>query len=310
MAEVISNVGNRYIFFKESTYGTTPGSPTQLDIGHVQSITLDEDEGQEVVNSMNSGHTGNQIEDGLYNLSGRIVTWATKSSMRNLLEALLGDLTVDAPTEGQYTIATDPVHSDDLSYGMKFNTQAGETMVVAGLCVTGGDVTLNRQGFVEFTLNFQAQIMTPATATLSPSTSTGSLFRGDLDSYVTYGGNNTILNSFNVTVDWNFNIDDSRGIEPAHANGRRVISRVIRNNLTLGGSFESQMDANIDSGYEDERSDVAIVMVLSRGTDNEHTFTIATSRTKTRSRELNNDNNSKLLSGDFDGLDIAVVGDY
>ena len=70
------------------------------------------------------------------------------------------------------------------------------------------------------------------------------------------------------------------------------------------------MDANIDTGYEGERTGVTIVLDLNRGSDNQHTFTISTSRTTTRSRELNNDNTSKKLTCDFSGTDFTVVGDY
>lgn len=306
MAEVISNVDNKYLFGKESVYGTIP-TIVQLDIGHVQTISIDEDEGTVENNSMNSGFTPIDFEDGVYNISGQIVTRATKASIPVILEALMGVLTDNS--DDTYTLTTDNVSSSDLSYCMKFNTQAGKTMQMAGICFTGGEGRIEKDGFFEVTMNYQAQVMEPATETIAPSTSTGSPFHA-LDSYVTYDGNETILDSFNFTLDWNFDIADSRGIEQAHANGRRVIKRIVRNNLTLNGSFESKMDSNIDTGYVDERTSVDIVLALSRGTSNAHTFTIATARTNTRSRELSNDNSTKILSCDFMGKDISVTGDY
>lgn len=305
--DVISNVANRYIFGQETTYGTLPGVITALDIGHVQSITVDEDESTEEVNSMNSGHTVFDYSDDLYNVSGQIVTKITKASLPVLLEALLG--AIANTSLDTYTATTDPVCSDDLSYYMKFNTTTGKTKQMLGICFTGGEIAVEKDGSIEMTLNYQAQILSPATETLSPSTTVGALFRG-LDATVTYDSNDTILDSFNLTLDWNLDLGDSRGIEVAHANGRRVIKRVIRNNLSLSGSFESQMDDNIDTGYEDERTSIAIVLTLNRGTDNQHTFTVNTSRTNTRSRDLNNDNATKKLSCDFLGSDISVVGDY
>ncbi len=306
VCETISNVGNRYIFGEETTFATLPGVITELDIGHVQSISMDEDENTEPVDSMNSGHTVFDFSDDLYNVSGQIVTKVTKSSLPVLLKALFGafaDTSLDT-----YTITTDPICSDDLSYYMKFNTTTGDTMHMLGIAFTGGEMTVEKDGSIEMTLNYQAQILSPQTEALSPSTNVGSLFRG-LDAVVTYDGNATILDSFNFTMDWNFDIGDSRGIEAAHANGRRLIKRIIRNNLTLSGSFESNMDDNIDTGYVDERTGVPIVLTLNRGSDNEHTFTFSTSRTNTRSRELNNDNNTKKLTCDFQGVDVSVVGD-
>lgn len=304
--DIISNVENRYIFGKETTYGTLPGVITALDIGHVQTISVDEDESTEEISSMNSGHTAFDFSDDLYKVSGQIVTKITKASLPVLLEALFGaiaDTSLDT-----YTATTDPVCSDDLSYYMKFNTQSGNTMHMLGIAFTGGEVSVEKDGSIEMTLNYQAQILSPQTEALSPSTTVGSLFRG-LDASVNYDGNATILDSFNFTMDWNFDEGDSRGIEVAHANGRRVIKRIIRNNLTLTGSFESNMDANIDTGYVGERTGVPIVLTLNRASDNEHTFTFSTSRTNTRSRELNNDNNTKKISCDFQGVDISVVGD-
>lgn len=303
--EVISNVQNKYEFAKEDTFGTIPGAPIILDIGHVQSISIDEDESTEEISSINSGHTFVDFDDDLYNVSGQIVTKITKASLPVLLEALLGSYSDDTT---DYTVITSPVSSDDLSYYMKFNTTTGKIKDMKGICFTGGDVSVEKDGSIEMTLSYQAQILSTATEVLAPSTTVGALFRG-LDAVVTYDGNATILSNFNFNMDWNFNIDDSRGIEAAHANGRRVINRIIRNTLNLSGSFESQMDDNIDTGYADERSTVPIVLTLDRGTDNAHVFTFTTSKTNTRSRELNNDNSAKLLTCDFVGADIGVTGD-
>jgi len=307
VCSVISNVSNRYIFGKEATYGTLPGAITALDIGHVQSISVDEDESTEEISSMNSGHTVFDFSDDIYNLSGQIVTKITKASLPVLLEALFG--AIANTSLDTYTVTTDPICSEDLSYYMKFNTTTGKTKQMLGICFTAGEMSVEKDGSIELTLTYQAQILNNATEALSPSTNTGSLFRG-LDASVTYDGNVTILDAFSFSMDWNFDIGDSRGIEAAHANGRRVIKRIIRNNLTLSGNFESQMDDNIDTGYEDERTGVEIVLTLNRGSDNQHDFTFSTARTNTRSRELNNDNNSKKLTCDFQGVDVTCVGDY
>jgi len=305
MTDVISNVGNRYIIGKETTYGIVPGVITALDFGHIQTISADEDESTEEVSSMNSGHTTFDFSDDLYNLSGQIVTKITKASLPVILEALFGGYALTSADT--YTVTSDVVSSDDLSYYMKFNTSTGKTMHMTGISFTGGEITIEKDGSIEMTLNYQAQLLDPQTEALSPSTNVGNLFHG-LDATVSYDGNTTILDNFTMTADWNLEIGDSRGIEAAHANGRRVIKRVVRNNLTLNGNFSSHMDANIDTGYEDERSSVEIILTLNRGSDNQHIWTIPTSKTNTRSRELNNDNTSKQLLCDFLGTDVSIVG--
>jgi len=309
MTEVISNVSNKYIFAEEATFGTLPSPFTALDIGYVQTISISEDNQVEEVSSINTEHTLALLEDSLYNLSGSITTKCTKASLPVLMESLFGKITYDSPGAGQYTAVTSPVTTTTLSYSMKFNTQAGKIMEMRGIAITGGEINVEKDGSVEITLNYQAQILEGASETLTVSTDTGTLFK-DLDCYVTYGAGPTILQSFSISMDWNIDLGDSRGIEVAHANGRRVISRVVRNALSLTGSFESEMDATIDAEYADERSDVAIVLVLSRGTDNDHTFTIAASRTTTKSRDLSTDSSSKKISCDFVGKDIALVGEY
>lgn len=303
--EVISNVGNRYEFAKEVTFGTVPVSFTTLDLGHVQSITVDEDDSVEEIDSMNSGHTILDIDDDLYNLSGTIVTKCTKAALPVILEAIAGGYSDDST---DYTITSAPVSSDALSYFMKFNTTAGNIKQIAGIGFTGADFDIQQDGSVEVTMNYQAQILSSAVETLSPSTNVGDVFRG-LDAVVTYNGNATILRSFSFTMDWNVDAQDGRGIEAAHVNGRRVINRIVRHNLNVSGSFESEMDDLIDTGYVDSRSNVPIVLTLSRETDNEHAFTFAATRTKTRSRDLNNDSATKIINCDFTSTDIGIIGD-
>lgn len=304
--EVLSNVGNRYIIAEEATYGTIPAPFTALDFGHIQTISVNEDDSVEEVNSMNSGHTLLDLDDDLYDLSGTIVTKCTKASLPVLLKALFGDFTDNL--DDTYTIITAPVSSDDLSYSMKFNSTTGKIKLMKGIGFTGGEITINKDDSVEISLNYQAQILTPATESLSVSTNVGDVFRG-LDGIVTYDGVSTIMDNFTMSLDWNVEPSDGRGIEAAHANGRRVINRIVRHNLTLSGTFESEMDDEIDTGYVDERSNVPIVLALSRGVDNLHTFTIAASRTTTRARDLDNENTTKKISGDFTGIDVAVDGD-
>ena len=307
MAETISNINNRYIIAKEDSFGTIPASPTKLDFGYVQTISIAEDDTVEEVSAINTYHTLAELDDDLYNLSGSITTKVSNPSLSKLLEALCGKIEGDTPTAGEYTISTEAITSDDTSYFMKVNTTYGKILEMTGLFIKSGEVSVERDGSVEMTLEFQAKKLSPATETLSPITPVGKLLRG-LDASVTYDGHDTILDNFSFSIDWHFDEGDSRGIENVGAGERRLIQRVIRNEMELTGSFTSHMDDNIDIGYVDDRSSVPIVLTLSRG-DYSHVFTISSSKTSTRSRELGTGEGKKTISCDYKGIDIGVIGD-
>jgi len=305
MAESISNVQNKYVFAEEDTYGSVPTSPTFLDVGYVQSISLSEDDGVEEVNAINTGHTLADIDEDVYNLSGSITTKLSQAGLKQVLKALFGVIQEDTPSIGQFTAQTSPVHSDTLSYFMKFNNTSGNVKIVTGIGFTGGEINVTRDGSIEVTMNFQAQKMTSASESLSPVTNVGSLYRG-LDAYVTYDGNDTILQEFTISLDWNYSEEDSRAIE--NTTDRRTIQRIIRNNLSVSGNFESRLDNNIDNDYQDQKSKVDIVLNLSRGSYSS-TWTISSSKVTTKERELNTEDSVKTISCDYTGTDIEVVGD-
>jgi hypothetical protein len=307
MPETISSVKNKYLIGKESDFGTMP-TITQLDFGYVQTISIEEAENTEEVSAINTAHTLAELDDDLYNVSGTITTKLSHPSIANILEALCGKITEDDPTEGKYTIETDPVTSDDLSYSMKVNTETGKTLELVGICFTAGEITIERDGSTEVSLDYVCKKVSPATETLDPETPVGKLYRG-LDACVTYDGEETRLEDFSISLDWNYDEADSRGIEDVDAGERRLIQRIIRNQLNLTGSFTSHMDSNIDTGYEDDRDNVSIVLTLSRGEDNEQVFTIENAKVNTRSRDLETGDGKKLISCDFVGMDLSVEGD-
>jgi hypothetical protein len=307
MVETISNIYNKYLIGKESEFGTMP-EITQLDFGYVQTISIEESEGVEEISAINTLHTLADLDDDLYNVTGTITTKLSHPSIANILEALCGKITEDDPEAGKYTIETDAVTSDDLSYSMKVNTETGKTLEITGICFTGGEISIERDGSTEVSLDYVCKKVTPATETLDPETPVGKVYRG-LDACVTYDGEDTRLEDFSLSLDWNYDESDSRGIEDVDAGERRLIQRIIRNQLNLTGSFTSHMDSNIDTGYEDDRDNVPIVLTLSRGTDNEHVFTIANARVTTRSRDLETGDGKKLISCDFTGIDLSVEGD-
>jgi hypothetical protein len=305
--ETISNISNKYLIGEEDTFGTMP-TITQLDFGYVQTISIEEEENTEEISAINTNHTLADLDDDLYNVSGTITTKLSHPSIANIMKALCGKITEDDPTAGKYTIETDPITSDDLSYSMKVNTETGKTLEITGIGFTGGEITIERDGSTEVSLNYVCQKVTPATETLDPETPVGKVYRG-LDACVTYDGEDTRLEDFSISLDWNYDESDSRGIEDVDAGERRLIQRIIRNQLNLTGSFTSHMDANIDTGYEDDRDNVSIVLTLSRGTSNEHTFTIANARVNSRSRDLETGDGKKLISCDFIGIDLEISGD-
>ena len=307
MAQTISNINNKYLIAKEDTFGTIPGTITQLDFGYVQTISIEEDDTVEEVSAINTLHTLAGLEDDLYNLSGSITTKVSNASLSKLLEALCGKIEEDTPTTGQYTITTSAITTADLSYFMKFNTTTGNILEMTGIHFTGGEVSVERDGSIEMTLEYKAKKLSPKTEELDPETPVGKMLRG-LDASVTYNGNTTILDDFSFSIDWNVDEADSRGIESVDAGERRQIQRIIRNQINLTGSFTSHMDDNIDVGYVDDRSTVPIVLTLSRG-DYTHTFTISSSKTTTRSRELGTGEGKKTISCDYIGTNISVEGD-
>lgn len=306
--ETISNVLNKYVFAKESSYGVIPGSPTLLDIGNVQSISFSEGEGTEQNNAINTGHTPHSLEDGLHNVTGTITTRCTKSALHVLTEALLGDLDLDEPTEGKYTVISSPVTSATLSYFLKVNMITGKTLQVTGIHFVSGEISVSLDGYVEFTLDFQAKRVNPASESINPLTVIGKPFLG-FDASISVGGNPTRLDEFSVSLDWSFDIGDSRGIESVPAGERRLIQRIIRNGLSVTGSFTSDLDDSLDTGYVADRDNVSIVLTISRGTTNEHVFTIPVAKTSTRDRELEAEGSKRTMSVDFIGTDLSVVGD-
>ena len=164
-------------------------------------------------------------------------------------------------------------------------------------------------GNVSLTLTCVAkEVEVPVTGTLSTSAPTSSIFKG-LDCSVTIGGNAIVANTFNIDASWNIDDNEGRGIESVSSGERRLIQRVTKHRLDVNGSIEAQVDDNIDFGYEDERSNEAIVFTLSRGTDNEHVFTFSTTRSTTKEIESNIDNSLRVISIDYEAFDVAVTGD-
>ena len=99
----ISNVNNKYVVAEESVFGTTPAPFTAVDWGHIQKITITEEESVEKMSSLNSGHLAAIFEDGLYWANVSIETKVSKAALPNLLKFMMGVYNDDAT---DFTITT------------------------------------------------------------------------------------------------------------------------------------------------------------------------------------------------------------
>jgi hypothetical protein len=299
----ISNINNKYIAAKETAYGTTPSPFTSVNLGHIQTITISEDDNLEKNRGINSGHTASSFEDGLYNCNVSISTRITKASLPILMEMCLGTKTDDAT---DYTVVSD--NTEDISYSIKTSYTTGKVALINGISVKDFDLTGAKGDMISLTMNCIAKKATVATETLTVSTNTDAIFK-DLDMTVTIGGNAFILNSYNITGNWNVTDDEGRGIEVVSAGERRLIQRVIKHAFDVSGSYEAEIDDNGEFGYTEERTNDAIVFTISRGTDNEHVFTLSNTRSSSRENELSTENSKRIISYDYEALDVGLVGD-
>ena len=298
----ISNVGNKYIVAEESAYGTTPAPFTAIDWGHIQKITVNEEENTEKMSSLNSGHLSAVFEDGLYWANVSIETQVSKAALPNLLKFCLGDYSDDAT---DYTVASSP---DSNSMSLKFFYQTTKAGLINGLVCKDFEISASKGESVTITMNCIAKELSKTTETLSVSTNTDAKFMW-LDASITIGGTAYVLNNFSLSGNWNVTDDEGRGIESVSAGDRRLITCVLQHRLDLSGSYESEVSDSQEFGYVEDRSDEAIVVTLSRGSDNDHVFTMSNTRSFARGMDMSTDNTKKVVSYDYEALDVSIVGD-
>jgi len=298
-----SNVNNKYIAAKETAYGESPAPFTSVDFGHIQSITLDEEENVTKERGINSGHTAALFEDGLYWVNTSIKILVTKASLPFLLELMMGSKTDDGT---DYTIVSDNEVSN--SYSIKLKHTATDIVLINGFDIKDWSIEGAKGESVSITLNGISKKATTPAETLTVTKNTDKIFK-DLDMSVTVGGNSFVLNNFSIVGNWNVTDDEGRGIEAVSAGERRLIQRVIKHGFDVSGSYEAEVDDNTEFGYVEERSDEVIVFTLNRGTDNEHVFTMSNTRSGGRGMERNNEKSKVIISYDYEALDISVLGD-
>ena len=298
-----SNVNNKYEMAEETTFGTTPVSFTQLDFGQIKSINIDEEENMEKLSSINGGHTANLFEDGLYFANVTIETQCTKASLPNILKACLEGYSDDGT---DYAVVSSI--ADYTSYTLRVSWESTERVVINGLAIKDFKITAAKGETVAVSLICNAKVCTKEVGTITATPNTDKIFK-DLDVSVTVGGQSFVLNSFDIKGNWNVTDSEGRGIESVPVGERRLLQCFIRHMFDVSGSYEAEVDTNAEFGYTEERSDEIILFTLNRGTDNEHVFTMNNTRSGGRSMPITTDNSKKLISYDYEALDVSVSGD-
>ena len=298
----ISNVNNKYEIAKETTFGVLPDPFTQLDLGQIQTINISEEENMEKLTSINGGHTANLFEDGLYFANVSIDGNCTKASLPTILESAMGGYSSDGT---DYTVVSS---TDYKSYSLRVNWETTQRLVIRGLTVKDFTFDVAKDGSVSYSLNCLAQIVVKEAGTVTATANTDKIFK-DLDTSVTIGGNSFVLNSFSLSGNWNVTDNEGRGIEAVSATERRLLKCFVKHTFDVSGSYEAEVDTDLEMGYADERTDEAIVVTFSRGADNVHVFTMANTRSGGRTLDLSTDNSKKVISYDFEALDVGMTGD-
>lgn len=298
----LSNVGNKYIAAEETTYGETPAPFTSVDLGHINNITITEEENLEKFGGLNSGHLSAMFEDGLYWANVSIESHVTKASLPNVLKFCLGSYSDDST---DYTVTTTNASN---SLSLKVNYTTTKIGLINGLVCKDFEISASKGEMVAVTMNCVAKLLSVDTATLTVSTNTDDKLTW-LDLSATIGGSAYVLESFSLTGNWNVTDDEGRGMEAVSAGERRLIQCVLQHKLDLSGSYEAEVTDGQEFGYTETRSDEAIVVTLSRGTDNAHVFTMAKTRSSSREYDHSDDNSKKIVSYDYEAIDVSVTGD-
>lgn len=300
---VESNILNEVVLGEESTYGTAPGTFTEA-FGAIESFSYTENESIEEIGAIGSGATPLTHEPGLYWVSGQLVTRPTKSSLPVILKAVLG-ARVDAT---DYTITDDA--ATVLSYAARVHYNAANIGEITGLVFTNATLDVAKDGQMTLSLDYIAKKLEIKAGSASYTQPTDSIFTW-LDVCGSYGGVNFIGNNISVTWDWNISESEGRGLECQVAGQRRLIQRVTKNNLSLSGSIDVDIDGTFQElGYVDDPTKKNLVVTMERGTDNQHVLTLTNCLLDNKSVEATTDNGIKNMTADVAGAtDISIAGD-
>ena len=299
---VQSNISNQVVGGNESAYGTL-ASTFDLLMGAIDTFSWNEAESIESTGAVGSGPLPLKNEPGLYLVTGTLVTRPTKTSLPVLLELFFGSRTdVD-----DYSITEDADVVKSIS--VKAQHTATDTVQITGLVFTNLSIDMAKDGLLSLSMDYIAKKLITATETVSYTQPTDSCFSW-LDISGTYDGNAFKGNSVTMTADWNIDANDGRGLETVSVGERRLIQRVLKNNLTLGGNFDLLIENTNEIGYTDEKVDKTLIVTVARGTDNEHTFTYTGTQLDNKNFEATHEDGIKNFTADIvGGLGVTMAGD-
>eukprot|EP00918_Siedleckia_nematoides_P057635 GHVU01125659.1.p1 GENE.GHVU01125659.1~~GHVU01125659.1.p1 ORF type:complete len:301 (+),score=26.65 GHVU01125659.1:1080-1982(+) len=296
----ISHISDKVLFGEEVTFGTLSGTMTK-DFGVVESVSATENENTERIGGINSGHKTSKFADGLYYVTGTLETLATKDSLPNLLEAFFGSRSDST----DYTITSTTSRK---SYSLQLEYTSGTYIQLVGVVFKTINLDVAKDGNLSVSMDYVGKKLTEETGTLTVTDNTDKIFKY-LDVSMTYAGTSLVTNSMNISGDWNIDDTEGRGIESVAAGERRLIQRVVSHALNLSGSFEVEVKTNFEVGYEDERTDKALLLTVSRETDNEHIFNLGECRLTSKDFLGNTENSRRLMVGNYEAKGITITGD-
>jgi len=298
---VISHISEEIQVGEETSYGTEASSYDK-NFGYIQSFSYSENEAIEQVGSVGSGFTFQKNEPGIYSVTGSLVTRVSKTTLPIALKAFFGELSSGAE---DYTI--NPV-KEVISHSVKAQHSTTELVTLTGVVFTNLSIDASKDGFMELSLDYFAKKLIVSTATITTTLPSDSMFSW-LDISGSYDGNNIKANNFNLTFDWNMDANDGRGLESVSAGERRLIQRAVKNNLTISGNFEALIENTNELGYTDEKTEKTLILTSSRGTDNEHVFTLSGCDLDNKNTEMSSEAGMKTISADILARSVVFTGD-
>lgn len=297
----ISHITDKLVAGEEGTYGTLAPTFT-LNWGDVQSFSYDENENASAEGSVGTGHTNSRVEPGLYYVTGTLTTRGTKSSIENLLKALMGDVSV---VTGTYTATTSPTVT---SYTVKAQHNSTQVALITGLVFTNFTIEASTDGYLVLNGDYLAQKLELNAETITPVIPSDDIFAW-LDVCGKWRTTNINATSYTVTGDWAVTPEEGRGLECVTVGNRRLIQRVIRNTLDVSADVDFRIDDTFEvRGYTDEKTSGTLELIFSRGTDNEHTISVTNAIESETSANLDREATVKEGSISLIGTDVSVVG--
>lgn len=301
---VISHITDKVIAGRESSYGTA-ATTLNSNWGLIESFSYTEEENIEQIGAVGGGHTYQRNEPGIYNVSGTLKTKITKTSLPEVLEAFFGSRT-DTTV---YSIVPNP--NTIISYTVEADFDGTNKAQITGLVFTTCEIDASKDGFLTLSCDYVAQLVTISAGTITQTVTTEAPLSW-LDVSGTYNGLNLKGNSFTISYDWNIDANDGRGLETVTTGQRRLIQRVVKNNLTVSGNLDVLVEAGVTNtlmGYADELTEASLVLTASRGTLNSHTFTLTGCVLSNKTIEANAEPGMKNFTADISGRDTSVSGD-